>query len=267
MLQRSWGRVVNVASIAGLHGARYVSHYSAAKHAVVGFTRSIALEFAGKGVTANAVCPGYVDTPMTARAIENVQARAGLGADDALAAVLESAGQQRLVTPVEVATKVVQLCTEEAALVNGEAIVLDGRAGGAMQFDVVNPESLGEPKGWNNGMLASRGGRVLFVAGQPGWDASVKGSPPGFADQFATALDKVLAVVGAAGGSPQDVGRMTVYVTHLAAYRDSLKALGALWRPRFGKYYPAMALVEVKGLVDQGAVVEIEATAVIGGER
>ena len=134
-----------------------------------------------------------------------------------------------------------------------------------MSFEIVNPESLGAPKGWSNGVLASRDGRLLFVAGQSGWEEGAAGAPPGFAPQFARALDKVLAVVGAAGGRPGDVARLTIYVTDLAAYKASLKALGEAWRARFGKYYPAMALVEVKGLVDRGALVEIEATAVIGG--
>ena len=94
---------------------------------------------------------------------------------------------------------------------------------------------------------------------------SAAAEPPGFVDQFARALDKVIAVVREAGGRPTDVARLTVYVTDLAASRATLKPLGEAWRARFGKYYPAMALVEVKGLTDRGAQVEMEATAVIGG--
>ena len=135
-----------------------------------------------------------------------------------------------------------------------------------MSFQIVNPPSLGAPKGWNNGMLAPAGGRLLFVAGQAGWDGGAPDEPPGFADQFARALDKVLAVVRAAGGAPGDVARLTLYVTDLAAYRASLAPLGEIWRSRLGKHYPAMALVEVKGLVDRGALIEMEATAVIGGK-
>jgi enamine deaminase RidA (YjgF/YER057c/UK114 family) len=134
-----------------------------------------------------------------------------------------------------------------------------------MTFEIVNPESLGAPKGWNHGLLAPPGGRLLFVAGQAGWTNARPGEPPGFAEQFERALDQVLTVVRAAGGAPADIGRMTVFVTDLAAYRSSLSALGTAWRARFGTHYPAMALVEVHGLVDSGAVVEIEATAVIGG--
>jgi len=136
-----------------------------------------------------------------------------------------------------------------------------------MHLEIVNPESLGAPKGWSHGVLAPRDGRLLFVAGMAGWSATTQGDPPGFAAQFARALDQVLTVVRAAGGEPGDVARMTVYVTDLAQYRASLKELGEAWRERFGRHYPAMALLEVKGLVDRGALVEIESTAVIPESR
>lgn len=136
-----------------------------------------------------------------------------------------------------------------------------------MSFQIINPEPLGVPKGWNNGLLAPVGGQLLFVAGQAGWQSAASGAPPGFVAQFGLALDRVLAVVRAAGGAPQHVGRMTVYVTDLAAYHASRAALGAVWRERMGRHYPAMALLEVKGLVDRGALVEIEATAVIPGAQ
>jgi enamine deaminase RidA (YjgF/YER057c/UK114 family) len=133
-----------------------------------------------------------------------------------------------------------------------------------MTFEVFNPESLGAPRGWNHGLLAPKDGRLLFVAGQIGLaPGAASGDAPGFADQFAAALDKVLTVIRAAGGKPSDLARMTIFVTDLAAYRASLAALGHAWQARFGKHYPAMALVEVQGLVDRGALVEIEATAVI----
>jgi len=134
-------------------------------------------------------------------------------------------------------------------------------------FEIINPASLGAPRGWNNGMLAPKDGRLLFVAGQAGWESGAPGKAPDLAGQFARALDRVLSVVRAAGGQPQDLVRLTIYVTDLAAYRASLAALGEAWRARFGKHYPAMALLEVKGLVDHGALVEMEATAVIGGAR
>ena len=139
-----------------------------------------------------------------------------------------------------------------------------------MTFEIVNPESLGKPSGWNNGMLAPAGGRLLFVAGQAGSDATGKIVASGFVEQFARALEKVLVVVREAGGKREDIGRLTIYVTDLQAYLESRKPLGEAYRELMGRYYPAMALVKVKGLVDPEALVEIEATAVLPqpeGER
>ncbi len=130
MVEHRWGRIVAIASVAGLEGGRYISHYGAAKHAVVGFVRSLARELAGTGVTANAVCPGYVGTPMTEQVLANVEKRAGLGREEALAAVLKTTGQTRLLEPDEVAAAVLGLCLEESGTTNGEAIVVqpDGSA-------------------------------------------------------------------------------------------------------------------------------------------
>lgn len=126
MVARAWGRVVNVASISGLEGARYIAHYCAAKHAVVGFTRAVAAETAGTGVTVNAVCPAYVDTPMTERTLANVEERTGMSRGKALQAVLETSGQSRLLTAAEVAAEVLALCRDGAKDRNGEAVVLKG---------------------------------------------------------------------------------------------------------------------------------------------
>ena len=126
-----------------------------------------------------------------------------------------------------------------------------------MSYEIINPDALGRPSGWNHGMLAPAGGRVLFVAGQTAPAAT------GLVGQWEQALQNVLVVVRAAGGAPEHVGRLTIYVTDRAAYLASLKALGDVHRRLMGKHYPAMALVEVKALVDPKAVVEIEATAVI----
>ena len=126
MLERGFGRIVNVASVAGLDGAKYIAHYSAAKHAVIGLTRTAALEVAGKGVTVNAVCPAYVDTTMTERTVANVQARTGMAREAALKAVLGTVGQQRLVTPQEVAFAVLAFCHDAAGEHNGQVIALDG---------------------------------------------------------------------------------------------------------------------------------------------
>ena len=131
------------------------------------------------------------------------------------------------------------------------------------EFDIFNPTVLGEPKGWNNGLLAPSNGRVLFVAGQTARGPSGHIESEDFVEQFALALEHVLTVVREAGGEPVHVGRMTIFVTNLKSYKASLAGLGQAYQLRMGRHYPAMALVEVSGLVDDKAVVEIEATAVI----
>ena len=133
MVEREWGRIVNVASVAGLRGASYISAYSASKHAVLGFTRSAAAEVARAGVTVNAVCPGYVDTPMTDVSIANIVEKTGKSAEDALAAILATTPQRRLITPHEVSAAVMFLCEEDARGINGQTIVLDGGAIGGLR--------------------------------------------------------------------------------------------------------------------------------------
>jgi len=265
MLERHWGRVVNVASTAALRGGKYLAAYSAAKHAMLGLTRSAAAEVAGTGVTVNAVCPGFVDTAMTAETVDRIAAKTGRSRKEALAAALASEAQPRLITPEEVASAVVALALSSGDHVpNGEALILDGRDSMSGRFAVINPEELGAPRGWNNGMLAPVGGRTLFIAGQTARDGSGRVPAADFVSQFDQALANVLTVLRAAGGEPGNIGRFTIYVTDIAAYRGSLKPLGAVYRRRMGTHYPAMALVQVTSLVDQQALVEIEATAVLG---
>jgi NAD(P)-dependent dehydrogenase (short-subunit alcohol dehydrogenase family)/enamine deaminase RidA (YjgF/YER057c/UK114 family) len=264
MLERRRGRVVNVASTAGLAGARYLAAYTAAKHALVGLTRSAAAEVAGTGVTVNAVCPGFVDTAMTAETVARIVQKTGRTADEALSAALASAGQQRLITPDEVGAAVVALVEAEGERApNGETVVIDGRGPSSGRYAVVNPPELGAPRGWNNGMLDRGGGRTLFIAGQTARDGSGKVPPSDFVTQFDRALANVLAVLRQAGGAPGDVGRFTIYVTDVATYRAALKPLGEAYRRRMGGHYPAMALVQVTSLVDPEAMVEIEATAIL----
>lgn len=132
-----------------------------------------------------------------------------------------------------------------------------------MSMQVINPSELGAPKGYSNGLLAAPGSRVLFVAGQIGWDGQQKIVSERFSSQFRQALHNALVVVQAAGGTAAHVGRLTIYVVDRHEYLEQIKEVGAAYRELMGKHYPAMALVEVKALLEPGAKVEIEATAAV----
>jgi NAD(P)-dependent dehydrogenase (short-subunit alcohol dehydrogenase family) len=126
MRERGGGRIVTVASTAGVHGARYTAAYTASKHAAVGLTRAVAAEVAGTGVTANAVCPAFVRTDMTAASVERIVATTGRSAEDAEAALASMTPLGRLLEPEEVAFAVAFLAAPEAAAINGQTLVLDG---------------------------------------------------------------------------------------------------------------------------------------------
>lgn len=134
----------------------------------------------------------------------------------------------------------------------------------SFRLEPIDPEALGgRGRGYSNGILAPAGARLLLVAGQVGWDRERRMVEGGFAAQFERALANVVEVVRAAGGAPEHLARVTIYVVDRNEYSAMLSAVGAAWRRVVGSHYPAMALVEVAGLLEPGARVEIEATAAL----
>lgn len=126
MVERAWGRVVMVASIAGKTGVPYLAAYTASKHGLLGLTKAAALEVADKGVTVNAVCPGYVDTPMTDVAVARIAERTGRAPEDVRRRLEETSPQKRMVTAEEVAGLALYLCSEDARGITGQGLSLDG---------------------------------------------------------------------------------------------------------------------------------------------
>lgn len=126
MVESGWGRVVNIASVAGKVGAPYISAYTASKHAVVGFTRALAVEVAQSGVTVNAVCPGYVESDMVGQAVNRIVEKTRVTSDEARRRLAAMSPQQRIFTPEEVAYQVLCLCDSRAKGINGQAVVIDG---------------------------------------------------------------------------------------------------------------------------------------------
>jgi len=127
---------------------------------------------------------------------------------------------------------------------------------------VINPKLFPKPRGYANGIIAPSG-RVLHVSGQIGWDKDGRIVSPDFAVQFLQALDNVIDVVREAGGGTEHLVKLLAFVTDLDQYRAAMPAIGEGWRARLGKYYPAMSLVKVAGLLEPGALVEIEGVAVL----
>ena len=131
-----------------------------------------------------------------------------------------------------------------------------------MKISIINPPSLANPVGYSNGMMVE-GGKLLFVAGQIGWDGAQRIISDDFADQFSQALSNVLTIVREAGGGPESIVRMLIFVTDKKEYASRLKDVGAVYRQLMGKHFPAMSLVEVAALVEDLAKVEIEAVAAL----
>ena len=132
-----------------------------------------------------------------------------------------------------------------------------------MPFTLINPESLGAPSGYSNGLLTDAAGKLLFISGQVAWDEKQQIVSDDFVEQFDRALANVIAVVNAAGAEPQQIVRLTIYVTDKLAYRERTREVGERYRKHLGKHFPAMVLVQVAGLLEDRAQVEIEGMALI----
>jgi len=131
MIEANWGRIINIASTASKVGGKYISAYTAAKHGVLGLTRALAVELVAHNITVNAICPGYVDTPMTDRSVANIAARTKMPEAKVRAALEKMSPQNRLITPEEVAAVAVMLVGDDARGITGQAINVDG---GAVMF-------------------------------------------------------------------------------------------------------------------------------------
>jgi len=132
-----------------------------------------------------------------------------------------------------------------------------------MAFTFINPDSLGAPSGYSHGLVADAQGKLLFIAGQIAWDQKQKIVSDDFVEQFDRALANVVTVLSAAGGQPEHVVRLVIYVTDKIEYRARTREVGERYRKHLGKHFPAMVLVQVAGLLDDAAKVEIEGMAVL----
>ena len=132
-----------------------------------------------------------------------------------------------------------------------------------MSLKLINPEALGAPSGYSNGLLVDGGGKLLFIAGQIAWDQDQKIVSDDFVEQFDKALANVMTVLRAAGGEPGNIVRLVIYVTNKNEYRERTTEVGERYRKHLAKHFPAMVLVQVAGLLDDRAQVEIEGMAVI----
>ena len=130
-----------------------------------------------------------------------------------------------------------------------------------MSFTFVNPESLGAPRGYSNGVITEAGGRLLFISGQIAWNRDQQIVSDDIVNQFDCALRNLITVVTEAGGRPQQIARLILYVTDKNEYKRRMKEIGERYRARMGKHFPAMVLVEVKSLLEDRAKIEIEGVA------
>ena len=259
MLDTGRGRVVVIASVASKVGEPYISAYTASKHGVLGLVRSAAAEVARSGVTVNAICPGYVDTPMTDATVAGIVARTGRSEDEARQILADKQPNGRLVSP------------RRSRQPFGCAWTTPRSTG---QGSTSTEERTRHDHRTHQPDLARHAARLLARRGRPraGW-CSWPGRPAldiearivdgGIVAQFEQALSNLLVALEEAGGRPDQLTSMTIYIVDMDDYRAHATELGRVWRRLVGSDYPAMAGIGVSRLWDADALVEVQGFAVL----
>ena len=258
MQTRGSGRIVVIASVAAKIGEPYIAAYTASKHGVLGLVRSAAAELDGSGVTINAICPGYVDTPMTDATIAGIVERTGRTADEARAILAAKQPSGRLVSPDEV-VDAVWACVVDGSI-NGQGIDVLGDSS-VVTLERINPDGLADPRGFSHAVVGE--GKIVFLAGQTAMDATGRIVGEGVVAQFEQALGNLLVALRAAGGEPHQLASLTIFIVDVADYRAHVREIGEIWRRLVGTDYPAMAGIGISRLWDEEALVEVQGFAVL----
>ena len=264
MTEAGFGRVVVIASVAGKVGSARIAAYTASKHGVLGLVRTAAAEVARTGVTVNAVCPGYVDTPMTDESVATIAAGTGRSAEEARAILENMQPIGRLVTVEEVASAMhaVRRQRGDQRARSQHRRRSRFRADGKPAADQPD-RRWPKPSGFSHAVIAR--GTTIHLAGQTGMDSSGAIVAGGVVPQFEQALANLITALNEAGGYADGLASLTIYIVDMDDYRAHAREIGEVWKRLVGTDYPAMAGIGVTRLWDAEAVVEIQGYAVSVG--